>query len=196
MDCKEADPRPRSSSHVTRVLIAMGVFFTSFLAFMIWWVEFSWIGSFEEHAVSFRGTESAPDIRSILNTENKPVMVHFVDPACECNRFSKEHIDHLTIILGNNVQTLTVRTDKTNRPENASELSRQLAQQLAEWPPATPATAIWDAEGNLAYFGPYSTGAICGRGEDMVLYTLKELVKGNNPRWLNQEAVGCYCPLS
>src|SRR5690606_27647300 len=132
------------------------------------------------------------------------VMVHFVDPACECNRFSKEHIDHLTIILGNNVQTLTVRTDTKNLPQTASDvsqqlshqLSQQLSQQLADWPPATPATAIWDAEGNLAYFGPYSTGAICGRGEDMVLYTLKELVKGNNPRWLNQEAVGCYCPLS
>ncbi len=193
MDCSEDSRKKLTSSQATRVLIAMGVFFTSVLAFMVWWVEYSWIGSFEEHAVSFRGTDSAPDIRSILNSENKPVMVHFVDPGCECNRFSKEHIDHLTIILGNNVQTLTVRTDKQAIPP---QINPQLLEQLADWPPATPATAIWDAKGNLAYFGPYSTGAICGRGKDMVLYTLKELVKGNNPLWLNQEAVGCYCPLS
>ena len=178
------------NQHTTFILVSMGLFFSGFLTFMIWWVEYSWVGSFEERAVTFKGSDNPPDIKAILNDQSKPLVVHFVDPTCECTRFSEDHINHLTILLQKYVQSVTIFT---NGNASVPAIDQTLQQKLQDWAPAAPATAIWDSQGNLAYFGPYSSGTICGRGKDLVIYTLNNLLKGINPKWYNQEAVGCYC---
>ena len=65
---------------------------------------------------------------------------------------------------------------------------------LSQFVPATPAVMVFDQRGQLAYFGPYSGGVVCGSGEDFVANTVSALAKGVNPGWINQESVGCLCP--
>lgn len=60
--------------------------------------------------------------------------------------------------------------------------------------PAVPAVAVWDEKGQLAYFGPYSAGVVCGQGDDFVGRVLNLLARGQNPGWVNTTGVGCFCP--
>ena len=108
-------------------------------------------------------------------------VVHFWDPACPCNVGNQQHL---------------------------AELVSQFAEQgvafhgllpLGSLPgsehlPATPAVAIWDRRGRLAYFGPYSEGAVCNASNSFIEPILKALLDGRQVSASNTLAVGCYCP--
>ena len=71
-------------------------------------------------------------------------------------------------------------------------------QALQELPgsadlPASPAVAIWDAQGDLAYFGPYSEGAVCTSSNSFIEPILEALVAGRRVRADSNLAVGCFC---
>ena len=70
----------------------------------------------------------------------------------------------------------------------------QLVNQLGIAVPASPAVAIWDEHGKLAYFGPYSSGLVCGQGDDFVSRVMVRLTQKQNPEWINMLGVGCFCP--
>jgi hypothetical protein len=111
-------------------------------------------------------------------------VVHFVDESCPCSRFSAPHIEDVES-----------RSDKT-RVSFASvyrdvTTDSAVLARLVEQVPASPSVAVWDRDGELRYFGPYSAGAICGQGDDMLERVLTPGVSGV---WLSQEAVGCFCP--
>lgn len=59
--------------------------------------------------------------------------------------------------------------------------------------PASPAVAIWDRQGRLAYFGPYSEGAVCNSSNSFIEPILKALLEDRNVSASNTVAVGCYC---
>lgn len=109
-------------------------------------------------------------------------MVHFVDNNCPCTKFS------LPLI-----QDLESRWRQKNvsfralHPGSIDQLSVDLQGTI----PASPAVALWDSKGKLTYFGPYSSGAICGEGEDLLGKVLAQKGEG---QWTSQEAVGCFCP--
>jgi hypothetical protein len=54
--------------------------------------------------------------------------------------------------------------------------------------------AIWDRDGNLAYFGPYSEGAVCNSSNSFIEPILTALNEGRRVQASNTLAVGCYCP--
>ncbi len=54
--------------------------------------------------------------------------------------------------------------------------------------------AIWNAQGELAYFGPYSEGAVCTSGNSFIEPILDALVQGRQVNATHTLAVGCYCP--
>lgn len=184
---------PSSASITTKVLIGLFIFFSCFLGGMIWWFEFHWKTTFDPIHVSFSG--SALPLAPGKSASNKPLVVHFIDPDCTCNRFSEPHINHLSIYaLRNTTNRVVYSHPPPERRLLLHELENNaLVKKLLPYIPASPAVAIWDKHGSLAYFGPYSSGAICGRGDDLVQYTLDNLKRGDNPSWTNQEVVGCYC---
>lgn len=122
-----------------------------------------------------------------IASENRPVILHFMDPDCPCNRFSIPHIAELKSQLGQQARHLEHIKNQLIDPFATGTA-------LAKIVPATPAVAIWDAQGELRYFGPYSNGTFCGNGDDMIIYTLEQLSDGSDMRWLSQEYVGCVCP--
>ena len=91
-------------------------------------------------------------------------VVHLWDPPCPCNVGNQQHLAEL-------VQRYAARGVSFHvwqKPGSHGQLPAILAglQPLRELPgaehlPASPAVAIWDRDGKLAYFGPYSEGATC-----------------------------------
>lgn len=154
-----------------------------------WWFQFRNVGVYSEHWASFSG-EALLD-SALTGTRDRPLVLHFVDPDCPCSRFSYPHIEGLETRFAGDAYFVN------SRPESVSEGGSN-SEAKVSYPdlnvPAGPAVAIWARNGRLAYFGPYSGGAVCGEGADFVAATLEELAEGRNPQWINHEVVGCFCP--
>lgn len=59
---------------------------------------------------------------------------------------------------------------------------------------AAPAALVFDADGRLAYYGPYSDEAFCGAGRDgFVERALDSLLAGGKPHVTPVTSTGCYC---
>jgi hypothetical protein len=59
--------------------------------------------------------------------------------------------------------------------------------------PASPAVGIWDKNGNLVYFGPYSEGATCTSSNSFIEPILEALAQGRAVSATHTLAVGCFC---
>ena len=152
------------------------------MVFAFWWFEYRHWQTFNTQNIVFNGAELSL-LQQRLHTENTPVeglkVVHFTDETCQCSRYSRSHIEELQPVFKNVTQI-------TLSPNHQHMQNIQI--------PASPSVAIWDEQGELAYFGPYSSGAICGQGNDFVRPVIQQLKKQNNPRWINMIGIGCYCP--
>lgn len=149
------------------------------VAYGFWLYEWQWQSRFENRHASFDlARQPTPPVAL---TPGEALVVHFVDPHCPCTRFATPHIEALDARLDPSVRTMRIY---------ATEV---LADNMT-WIPASPAVAIWDGQGELAYVGPHSDGAFCGQGEDLVARVMQQLQNGQNPQWLNNEAIGCFCP--
>ena len=124
-------------------------------------------------------------------------VVHLWDPPCPCNVGNQQHLAEL-------VQRYAARGVSFHvwqKPGSHGHLPATLAglQALRELPgaehlPASPAVAIWDRDGKLAYFGPYSEGATCTSANSFVEPLLDALLTGRTVHSPGSLAVGCYCP--
>ncbi|MGH1486498.1 MAG: DUF6436 domain-containing protein [Cellvibrionaceae bacterium] len=146
-------------------------------AITLWWFQYRHISQFNDYWASFNGS----DLRQIqLKPETgNALVVHFIDANCPCSRFAKPHIN-----------TLESNFSGTIDFKRFEDISMKYSKVSV---PASPAVAIWDKQGDLAYVGPYSGGNICGQGDDFTAMTLRALEQGSNPEWINNEAVGCFC---
>ncbi|HCV37398.1 MAG TPA: thiol-disulfide isomerase, partial [Pseudomonas sp.] len=79
-------------------------------------------------------------------------------------------------------------------PANLSSLQPIAHLPGSEHLPASPAVAIWDRQGNLAYFGPYSEGAVCNASNSFIEPIIKTLLAGRKVSASNTVGLGCYCP--
>lgn len=143
-----------------------------------WWFEYRHWQSFETMAITFDGQDIQPFYQA-SGQKGKTTVLHFTDKTCPCSRYSERHIEDLQLILANTKQVVVT-------PPMVASIPNVIV-------PATPSVAIWNEQGELAYFGPYSSGAVCGEGKDFVSRVLSELQKHRNPRWINTLGVGCYC---
>lgn len=123
-------------------------------------------------------------------------LVHFHDPACPCNVGNQQHLAE----LAERYAPLGVTFHALQRPGSRGRLPPALAtlQPLAALPgseglPGSPALAIWDRQGRLAYFGPYSEGATCSAANSFVEPVLDALLKGRPVRAGGTLAEGCFC---
>ncbi|WP_410951945.1 DUF6436 domain-containing protein [Pseudomonas sp. S1(2024)] len=124
-------------------------------------------------------------------------VVHFWDPACPCNVGNQQHLGDLVSRFASQGVTFHVlqKPDSHGQlPDNLTALKPLASLPGSEHLPASPAVAIWDRQGHLAYFGPYSEGAVCNASNSFIEPILKALLDGRQVSASNTLAVGCYCP--
>ncbi|CAM3764863.1 DUF6436 domain-containing protein [Pseudomonas wadenswilerensis] len=124
-------------------------------------------------------------------------LVHFWDPACPCNVGNQQHLGELIEHFGpQGVEFYVVQKPGTRGqlPATLSALKPLAGLPGAEHLPATPGVAIWDRNGQLAYFGPYSEGATCNSSNSFIEPILLALSQGRAVSATHTMAVGCYCP--
>ncbi len=187
--------------------------------FSFWWFQFRPIRPFaDEHAVVFKDDHIEGTLATTLihasPLEKDPsvgtvaTIFHFWDPDCSCNRFNEEHVRELMkkykhpglrfVIIARSRNFFDSRSVLEQAHEifpGVSSADLLIAEEGMIAPPSSPAVAIVNGQGNLAYFGPYSVGAVCSsQAGAFVEETLDALLKGGNPSRWNILAVGCFCP--
>lgn len=160
-----------------------------------WWFEVRYIRPFADQTTLFSGAELR--LPAELAGPGPIRVVHFWDPACPCNVGNQQH-------LGELLQTYVPRGVEFYAVQKAGSHGRlpdnlQALKPLAELPgsadlPASPAVAIWDHDGRLAYFGPYSEGALCTSSNSFIEPIIEALSAGRPVRAESNLAVGCFCP--
>lgn len=194
--------RPQAASRSRRtlpLLVAAACAFMAAVGTALWnYGGFGGQAVFSEQAVVFDDTQLRlpPEL---AGATGRIRVVHFWDPACTpCNRETAAHLAYLvTMYRRADMDFYAVR-----RPGTRGMLAAPLRGRLKELPtlegvehiPASPAVAIWDRRGRLAYAGPYSIGMICNSANSFVEPILDRLVAGQTVRPRGLLAVGCYCP--
>ncbi|WP_318639543.1 DUF6436 domain-containing protein [Stenotrophomonas sp. STM01] len=195
MNTPAATPARRRGMHL---LIAAACVFMFGVGVALWqYFGFSEQASFAEQAIVFDDAQlQLPP--QLAGANGRIRVVHFWDPACMvCNRETGAHLSYLISMYRRaGIDFYAVR-----RPRTTGELPDYLKGRLQELPtlagveqiPASPAVAIWDRDGHLAYAGPYSIGMVCNSANSFVEPILDKLVAGKPVRPRGLLAVGCYC---
>jgi hypothetical protein len=184
-------------------------------AYAFWWFQVRPLRPFsnleQARAVSFDGHAFAQllqsqELAALPGTLSKITILHFWDPDCPCARFNQVHVRDLISIHGAGDIRFVIVVPAEHAREG--DRLRQRAEtvfgtgievvidhgELANAVPSSPAAAIFAADRELAYFGPYSIGAVCSQGQGNFVETvLTRLKQGQNPHFLNTMAVGCFC---
>lgn len=138
---------------------------------------------------------------------NTAYLLHFWQPDCSCNQFNRSHVK--TIAEKYQQKNFKLITITRSHPEYSDQQLTQMAKQQFDSIviidkhkllsgksriPASPAAAVIDLNGKLAYFGPYSDSTFCGLGgTDFVERVADLLLSGENPSILNTMVFGCFC---
>lgn len=158
-----------------------------------WWYQGRYLRPFDSSPTLFSG--EALRLPAALAGAGPVRLVHFWDPACPCNVGNQQHLAELLERYAGQVAFYAVQ-----RPGSRGQLPAPLAalQPLSLLPgaedlPASPAVAIWDTLGRLAYFGPYSEGAVCTSANSFVEPVLEALLAGRPVLAPQTLAGGCFC---
>nr|WP_245399788.1 DUF6436 domain-containing protein [Atopomonas sediminilitoris] len=122
-------------------------------------------------------------------------VVHFWQPGCPCNVANQAHLNELRV----KYREQPVQFFHVKHPSESGQLPGPLSDVLALEanaafrPPVSPAVGIWDSQGRLAYFGPYSEGMVCNAANSFIEPLLDRLLTGERIQSSNTLAVGCFC---
>ncbi|RON08277.1 thiol-disulfide isomerase [Pseudomonas brassicacearum] len=166
---------------------------------MLWaaydWFQGRYLRAFSSHTAVFSG-----DPLSLPANQAGPGpirVVHFWDPACPCNVGNQQHLaELLEHFVPQGVEFYAVQKPGSHGqlPSTLSRLKTLDALPGSEQIPASPAVAIWDRSGKLAYFGPYSEGLTCNSSNSFIEPILQALSEDRPVSATHTLAVGCYCP--
>jgi hypothetical protein len=145
----------------------------------------------------FRGS-----IAPLANGEAPAVatVVHVYRAGCICNRFTHPHLARIVT----RYRPAGVKFFAAVRPEAAGGVAEDMGPQglprialptgsELSWIDATPAALVYDAQGKLVYFGPYSDSARCGESGGLVERVLDRVLRGHTPHAQPFYGGGCFC---
>jgi hypothetical protein len=184
-------PRPLRKTLFAALLLALwGV-----AVFAAWrWYEARYLRSFSEQTALFYGEQLR--LPAELAGPGPIRLVHFWDPACPCNVGNQQHLAELIghyAPQGVRFYAVQKPGSKGQLPDTLSSLKNLPGFDGSAQLPASPAVAIWDRGGKLAYFGPYSSGVTCNSSNSFIEPILEALAAGRVVNASNNLAVGCFC---
>lgn len=159
------------------------------------WFQGRYIRTFSDQAVLFAGDTLR--LPAELSGPGAIRVVHFWDPSCPCNVGNYQHLSELiSHYAPQGIEFYAVQKPGTHGqlPISLGALKPLTYLPGAEHLSASPAIAIWDRNGKLAYIGPYSEGATCNVSNSFVEPVLQALSQGRPANTTHTLAVGCYCP--
>lgn len=110
-------------------------------------------------------------------------IIFFTGNDCFCEALSQSHIDKLTKQAKTNAFVVK-HLDIKNTP-------------LKTIIPSTPAAAVFDANGELAYLGPISKGAFCTASSGIIESIIVDGFVNKLPgAVVMTDSTGCYCRTS
>lgn len=149
----------------------------------------------QEQAVFFQG--GGLKLPAELAGRGNIRVVHFWDPQCPCHKETDAHLNYLiSLYRFSGVEFYSVQkpgSEGEMLPFLRGKLTPLEALEGMESIPASPAIAIWDQQGRLAYAGPYSEGLVCNSSNSFVEPILDALSDNRSVSAANTMAVGCYC---
>ncbi len=160
----------------------------------LWWYQNRYIRPFELSTQLFSVAELK--LPAELAGPGPIRMLHFWDPACPCNVGNQQHLAELVAHfepLGISFHAVQKPGTKGRLPEPLNSIPALALPAGAEQLPASPAVAIWDTQGNLAYFGPYSEGATCNASNSFIEPVLQALIEKRPVNATQTLASGCFC---
>ncbi|WP_095081809.1 DUF6436 domain-containing protein [Pseudomonas sp. Irchel s3h17] len=185
--------RPNSRTTLLAALL------TLICAGVLWaaydWFQGRYLRAFSSHTAVFSGDPLR--LPEHLAGPGAIRVVHFWDPACPCNVGNQQHLaELLTHYAPQGVQFYAIQKpgSQGQLPSTLSGLKTLEILPGSEQIPASPAVAIWDRSGKLAYFGPYSEGLTCNSNNSFIEPILQALSEDRPVSATHTLAVGCYCP--
>lgn len=170
------------------ILLWLGAMLTG-----LWWYKTRFIRPFSETTAVFSGQQLR--LPNSIAGSGAIRFVHFWDPACPCNVGNQQHLAEMLERYADEVEFYHLQ-----KPGSSGQLPKVLSTMRhlsglpgAEQLPASPAVAIWDRVGQLAYFGPYSEGAVCNSSNSFIEPVLDALINNRPVNAANTLAVGCFC---
>ncbi|GGD55090.1 DUF6436 domain-containing protein [Lacimicrobium alkaliphilum] len=96
---------------------------------------------------------------------------------------------------GENINNASNQVHSVHQALSKMSLNLSEFTELRQWITAVPSIILFDAESNLTFIGPYSTGFRCSAGKGLIESWLTSTIdtKGLGPTVFS-EAKGCYCP--
>ncbi|MEB0043969.1 MULTISPECIES: DUF6436 domain-containing protein [unclassified Pseudomonas] len=159
------------------------------------WFQGRYLRAFNEHTAVFSGDSlRLPDD---LAGPGPVRLVHFWDPACPCNVGNQQHLTELVehyVPQGVAFYAVQKPGSHGQLPSTLRGLKSIAVLPGSEQVAVSPAVAIWDRAGKLAYFGPYSEGLTCNSSNSFIEPILQALNEGRAVNATHTLAVGCYCP--
>jgi Domain of unknown function (DUF6436) len=125
-------------------------------------------------------------------------LVHLYNPECRCNRFAEPHLkrlaDHFQS-LGVKFIAVPDRTVDVSMPAPAGlpVVVATHSALVAAGVKSSPAALIFDANGRLVYYGPYSDSAWCGSTGNLVEPVLDRALSGLATVRRPRASRGCFC---
>ena len=127
-------------------------------------------------------------------------VVHVYTAGCICNRFTHPHLARIvTRYRSAGVYFFAAMRAGVNGgvpvdtvPQALPRIALPTGDELS-WIDATPAALVYDAQGRLVYFGPYSDSARCGESGGLVERVLDRVLLGHTPRLQPFYGGGCFC---
>ena len=194
-----------------KVLIASFVSVVWFfgMIFAFWFFQFKNLRQFSENpelglnSKTILSNFNSSEIKNSIRKMNaSAVVINFIDPECYCSKFTLQHVKKIQNKYSHDKIIFTDAYRDAGEKGNfiaknnmeSSELYSVIRSiiNLSDLP-ATPAVAVFDGEGNLAYFGPYSDDAFCGTSDGFLDNSIKKILAGQNYRDVNMLAYGCFC---
>ena len=176
------------------LIAGLGLCWLIALLAALWWYQSRYIRPFELRSELFSAAQLA--LPAELAGPGPIRLVHFWDPACPCNVGNQQHLSELVAHfapLGVTFHAVQKPGSQGQLPELLSNIPLLALPPGAEQLPASPAVAIWDQRGQLAYFGPYSEGATCNASNSFIEPVLQALLDGRPVTATQTLASGCFC---
>jgi hypothetical protein len=128
----------------------------------------------------------------------KLTFIHLYNPQCSCNRFTEPHLRRLK----ERYQSRGVRFLAAPAPNSPTTVRAPLDLPLigskdgmlaAAGINTAPAALIFDNDGRLVYYGPYSDSAWCGSAGALVDGALERALSGTKAMTGASASRGCFC---